>query len=53
MRDFIAGFVHGAMETPWAYFAPAVVAWGLLVAIGCLLVDATNSLLDQQPNQGD
>ena len=53
MRDFVAGFVHGAMETPRAYFAPAVVAWGLLVAIGYLLIDATNSLLNQPSAEGD
>lgn len=52
-RDFVAGFVHGAMATSRACFAPAVVAWGLLAAIGCLLVDATNSLLNQQSVEGD
>lgn len=45
VRNFIAGFVHGAMETPRAYFA--------LIAIGCLLIDTTNSLLNQQSVEGD
>lgn len=53
MRDFVAGFVHGAMGTPRAYLASAAVARGLLVAIGCLLVDATDSLLNQQSAAGD
>lgn len=53
MRDFVAGFVHGAMETPRAYFAPAVVAWGLLAVIGCLLIDTTDLLLNQQSAEGD
>lgn len=31
MREFIQGFVHGARETPRAFFAPAVALWRLLL----------------------
>lgn len=31
MREFWSGFCKGAMETPKAYFAPAVAVWRLLI----------------------
>jgi len=30
MKDFIAGFIKGARETPRGYFLPAIVLWQLL-----------------------
>lgn len=38
MSEFFQGFVKGVMETPVAYFAPAIAVWRLLVT-------TTNSLL--------
>ena len=31
MKEFWEGFVSGAKETPWAFFAPAVAIWRLLL----------------------
>jgi hypothetical protein len=39
MNDFLIGFLHGARETPRAYFAPFVALWRLLAS-------TTESLLE-------
>lgn len=31
IRDFMTGFMKGALETPVAYFSPLVAVWRLLV----------------------
>ncbi len=32
LRDFLAGFLKGARETPVGFFAPAIAVWRLLVS---------------------
>ncbi len=32
LRDFLAGFMNGARETPVGFFAPAIAIWRLLVS---------------------
>jgi hypothetical protein len=31
MSDFVRGFISGAKQTPFGYFAPAVAVWRLLL----------------------
>jgi len=41
MRDFADGFIQGAMETPRAFFTPAIAVWRLLL-------HTTESLVQQR-----
>lgn len=33
MNEFLQGFIKGAMETPKAFFAPAIAFWRLLIGV--------------------
>ena len=42
MKEFWEGFVSGAMETPRAFFAPAVALWRVLLETTDQLLTAEN-----------
>lgn len=46
MNDFMLGFVKGAKETPWGFFAPAIAIWRLLVSV-------TDSLVRKSENKAN
>lgn len=33
MNEFFQGFIKGALETPKAFFAPAIALWRLLLGV--------------------
>lgn len=47
MNDFIRGFMKGAMETPHAFFAPAIAIWRLLLTTTDSLVEQSSATSSQ------
>jgi hypothetical protein len=46
MKEFVEGFMKGAMETPKGFFAPAVALW-------LLLLNTTESLVSNPPAKSE